>query len=54
VPRNERRQRVVAATRSGELFWVEGLRVAEKFKLDSTTARRLKWAWQRLSGAPSS
>ena len=34
VPRAERQRRVVAATRQGELFWVEGLRMAEKFKLD--------------------
>jgi tRNA(Ile)-lysidine synthase len=47
VPRAERRQRVVAATRHGELFWVEGLRMAEKFKLDENTVRRLKWSWHR-------
>jgi tRNA(Ile)-lysidine synthase len=50
VPRNERRRRVVAATRQGELFWVEGLRMAEKFKLDKNTARKLKWSWRRHSG----
>jgi tRNA(Ile)-lysidine synthase len=49
VPRGERRQRVVAATRQGELFWVEGLRMAEKFKLDENTARKLKWNWRRYS-----
>ncbi len=47
VPRSERRQRVVAATRQGELFWVEGLRMAEKFKLDEHTVRKLKWSWRR-------
>jgi len=51
VPRGERRSRVVAATRRGELFWVEGLRMAEKFKLDENTARKLKWCWRRNSGA---
>jgi tRNA(Ile)-lysidine synthase len=47
VPRDERRRRVVAATGQGELFWVEGLRMAEKFKLDENTVRKLKWSWRR-------
>lgn len=47
VAKAERRQRVVAVTRKGELFWVEGLRMSEKFKLDEKTARRLKWSWRR-------
>jgi tRNA(Ile)-lysidine synthase len=51
VPPAERRRRVIATTRPGELFWVEGLRMAEKFKLDKATARRLKWSWRRSSGA---
>jgi tRNA(Ile)-lysidine synthase len=50
VPRGERRRRVVAATRQGELFWVEGLRMAEKFKLDEHTVRKLKWSWRRCLG----
>ena len=49
VPPGERRRRVVAATWQGELFWVEGLRMAEKFKLDEHTARKLKWSWRRNS-----
>jgi tRNA(Ile)-lysidine synthase len=51
VPRAERHRRVVAATGRGRLFWVEGLRVAEDFKLEPATLRRLKWAWRR-AGAP--
>lgn len=47
VPRGERHRRVVAETGQGELFWVEGLRMAEKFKLDKHTARRLCWSWRR-------
>lgn len=50
VPRGERHRRVVAATGQGELFWVEGLRMAEKFKLDDNTARKLQWSWRRDSG----
>jgi tRNA(Ile)-lysidine synthase len=49
VPPGERRRRVVAATRQGDLFWVEGLRMAEKFKLDQHTVRKLKWNWRRKS-----
>ena len=48
IPRNERRELVVATTGAGELFWVEGLRIAERFKLDKSTRRGLKWTWERL------
>jgi len=47
IPRPARHQLVVAATESGEVFWVEGLRIAERFKLDKRTLRRLKWRWWR-------
>jgi tRNA(Ile)-lysidine synthase len=46
VPRGQRHQRVVAATAQGELFWVEGLRIAEGFKLTPETTRRLEWRWR--------
>lgn len=48
IPRNERRGLVVATTRAGEIFWVEGLRMAEQFKLDKSTRHGLKWSWERL------
>ena len=47
IPRPVRHQLVVATTASGDLFWVEGLRMAERFKLDKQTRRRLKWQWLR-------
>ncbi len=47
VPRAQRRRRIVAATGPDEIFWVEGLRLAEKFKLEPATVRRLKWRWRR-------
>jgi tRNA(Ile)-lysidine synthase len=47
VPRAQRHRRVVAATARGELFWVEGLRMSEGFKLGPKTVRRLKWRWRR-------
>ncbi|MDB6019962.1 MAG: tRNA(Ile)-lysidine synthase [Pedosphaera sp.] len=48
VLRSQRHRVIVGATASGELFWVEGLRLAERFKLDKNTHRRLKWRWKRL------
>jgi len=46
VPREQRHQLVVAAEQSGELFWVEGLRISERFKLDKNTVRSLIWHWR--------
>ncbi len=48
ISRNRRRQLIVATTAEGELFWVEGLRISERFKLTKDTIRRLQWRWQRL------
>jgi tRNA(Ile)-lysidine synthase len=47
IPRTERRRRVVAATLDGALFWVEGLRVGEAFKIHPATKTSLEWRWQR-------
>ena len=47
VSREQRHQRVVATTADGEIFWVEGLRISESFKISATTKRHLKWQWQR-------
>jgi tRNA(Ile)-lysidine synthase len=47
IPRGERHRLVVATTARGVLFWVEGLRISDGFKLDSTTGRVLKWEWRR-------
>jgi tRNA(Ile)-lysidine synthase len=49
VPRGERHRRIVAVTSRDEVFWVEGLRMAERFKLEPATVRRLKWQWRRES-----
>ena len=43
IPRAERRQRVVATTAAGELFWVEGLRIGEPFKVTRSTRTLLVW-----------
>jgi len=50
VPPTDRRRRVVAATGTGEIFWVEGLRIGERFKLSATTQTRLRWCWRRRPG----
>jgi tRNA(Ile)-lysidine synthase len=47
VPRGERHLRVVATTNEGEIWWVEGLRISERFKLTPQTKRQLKWSWRR-------
>ena len=48
VLRKRRHELIVAATAPGEVFWVEGLRISERFKLREQTGRRLQWRWQRL------
>jgi tRNA(Ile)-lysidine synthase len=48
VPRTERHRLVVAATAGGEIFWAEGQRIAERFKLTPRTKRCLIWRWRRL------
>ena len=48
IPPGRRRGLVLAATADGELFWVEELRISERFKLTKKTIRRLQWSWQRL------
>ena len=50
VPRARRHDLIVAEAASGEIFWVEGLRMGELFKLSPLTRRRLVWRWQRPAG----
>ena len=47
IPAVRRRELIVATTERGEVFWVEGLRIGEKFKLVETTRQRLIWRWFR-------
>jgi len=47
VPRGERHRVVVATTAKGGIFWVEGLRIGEQFKIEPATKRCLKWSWHR-------
>jgi tRNA(Ile)-lysidine synthase len=48
VPRDRRRQLLLAVTAKDELFWVEGMRISERFKLTKQTIRCLQWRWQQL------
>ena len=48
IPRELRHELAIATTAQGEIFWVEGLRISERFKLTNRTIRRLHWVWQRL------
>lgn len=47
VPREQRRRLVLAVSEGGEIFWVEGLRISERFKLTTSTKRGLLWRWKR-------
>lgn len=46
VPRARRHELIVATTVQDEVFWVEGMRIAERFKLTKATKRRLVWQWK--------
>ncbi len=48
VPRDQRRQLILGVTAKGEVFWVEGMRISERFKLTKRTIRGLQWRWKRL------
>ncbi|HEY1172620.1 MAG TPA: tRNA lysidine(34) synthetase TilS [Verrucomicrobiae bacterium] len=49
IPAERRRKLVVAEAADGRIFWVEGLRIGEQFKLDKASRQRLKWQWQAVS-----
>jgi tRNA(Ile)-lysidine synthase len=48
IPAARRRNLVLAATAAGEIFWVEGLRLGERFKLTLRTQRKLLWNQPQL------
>ena len=47
IPVSRRRSLVLATTTAGEVFWVEGLRIGERFKLTAVTRR--KWVWNKVT-----
>jgi tRNA(Ile)-lysidine synthase len=46
IPRGRRRNLILATTSDGEIFWIEGLRISENFKITPKTKRLLVWRWQ--------
>lgn len=53
VPAAERRQRVLATTADGIIFWVEGLPPGERFKTRTETRSQLQWSWVRPAVIPA-
>lgn len=53
IPRAQRHALLVGEVADGRIFWVEGLRIGEQFKLDNSTARQLKWHWRRARASQS-
>ena len=48
IPRNERHKRLLAISESGEIFWGQGLRIGEQFKVTPRSKYLLKWSWKNL------
>lgn len=51
IPRARRHELLLATTKGGEIFWVEGARIGERFKITPATRRILEWNWQRSERA---
>jgi tRNA(Ile)-lysidine synthase len=49
ISRERRRDLILAETARGEIFWVEGLRISENFKITPQTKKHLIWRWQNQS-----
>ncbi|HUS36318.1 MAG TPA: tRNA lysidine(34) synthetase TilS [Verrucomicrobiae bacterium] len=48
IPREKRRHLVLGHSfEAGEIFWVEGLRITENFKITESTKTALVWKWRR-------
>lgn len=47
LPKAQRHQRVIAESPTRGIFWVEGLRIGEEFKIRPDTKRILEWRWKR-------
>lgn len=48
IPREKRHNLILGVASKGEVFWVEGLRISDRFKLTDRTIRCLQWRWKRL------
>ena len=49
IPRQARGTLVVATTLRDEIFWVEGLRIGERFKIGPATKEILRWGWEQIA-----
>lgn len=47
IPRELRHQLIVAESKSGDIFWVEGLRIGEIARVVESTRRMLRWETER-------
>jgi tRNA(Ile)-lysidine synthase len=47
VPASEKRQRLLATDSSGNIFWVEGLRISELHKVTAQSTHLLRWSVKR-------
>ncbi len=47
IPTRERHRLLLAEAVDGRIFWVEGLRISEPFKLGAMTRTELDWRWRR-------
>ena len=45
VAREQRHRLIVAEANNGQVFWVQGFRISESFKLTANTERRLIWCF---------
>ncbi len=45
IARKRRHELVLAVAANGEIFWVEGLRISENFKITPRTRRKISWRW---------
>lgn len=52
VPRQDRHRLIIATTQRGEIFWVEGQRIGERFKIRPQTQTQLRWEWERKDPVP--
>jgi tRNA(Ile)-lysidine synthetase-like protein len=50
IPRERRHELIMATTVRDEIFWVEGLRISEKFKIAPQTKQQLIWNWRKVAG----
>lgn len=49
IPRAKRSRLTIATTAAGEIFWVEGLRISERFKITNATSELWRWRWLRTT-----